>query len=136
MIRNHSLAYMSSMGATQLCLPRDDSEGELAEALRQCNKLHAGDSTLTFEKGTGNEGSSLKMDVVTTPGSLLTEKHSFEQYRIMLDVRIADPCSPNALNASIDVLGSALANAVSREHRHYRGKKKKMYKLVNLAFSS
>lgn len=66
---------------------------------------------------------------------LLSEHAGIEHDELVIDVTVARVCSPSALDASIDVVGFALAKDISRKRRHYRENTHKMYKLVLVAFS-
>lgn len=77
---------------------------------RYCsNIMHAIESTPHFKEGTANERGRLKMDVVASPGPLLSEYSSFEQHGPLLDVTKSNPCAPSALDAAVNTPGSTLA---------------------------
>lgn len=81
----------------------------MVKTLGQCNIVYATGGTLSFKEGTGNEGDNLKMDMVTSLASLLSEYPRFGQHGLMLDVKIIIPFAPSVLNAFVEVVGSALA---------------------------
>ena len=136
MTRNHSLSC--TQGGMQNRTHETIFRGFLVKALQRCNIIHAVESTLPFKEGTaGDNGSSYKMDMITSPGSLFDDNPKFKHHGLMLDVTIANPCAPSNLDASVDIAGSALAKTIARKHRHDRGKiYGMMYRLVPLSFSS
>lgn len=133
MARIHSLTSME--GELSNHSQKTTLRGFLVKTLRQCNIIHAVESTPPSKEGTGNEGGSLKMDILTSAGSLLSEYPRFGQHGLILDVTVANSCAPSALDAFVDVVGSILAKAISRKHCHCRGKFYNMNKLEPLGVS-
>lgn len=126
--------YMHSRWVTK-ALPLDDFRGIFGQGPPRRNITHAVESTPPFEEGSGNECSDLKMEALMSLTSLLSENPSFEHRRLVLDVAITIPCAPSALDASVDVVASALTKANWRNFRHYMWRHRSTYKLVPLAFS-
>lgn len=88
----------------------------LLKTIRQSNILHTVESTVPFKEEIGGERGSLKVHVVTNPGSLLSEYPIFERLELMLNVTIVNSCTLCALDAAVDASGSTFAKAISPKH--------------------
>ena len=75
MTKNHSLCCVQ--GGLQNHTHETILRGFLVKALHRCNIIHAVESTLPFKGRTTGDQGSLKMDVVTNPGSLFGDNPKF-----------------------------------------------------------
>lgn len=91
-----------------------------ATALHCCNISLFIETTFPFEE-TRNDHSNIRVDLVTSPKSDLSNNPRFKHRGLVLDVKISNPCAPRAIDASPDILGSALAKVISQKHHDYSG---------------
>lgn len=117
MTGNHTVTHVH--GVMQNRTRETILKGFRATLLSLPSKAH---SLLPFKERISNNSSNLKVNVVRSLRPLLLDHPKFEHQGLMLEAIINSPCSPSALDASVDVAVSALAKPISLKHGHYRGK--------------
>lgn len=87
---------------------------------RQYDTIHVAEGTCSLKEETGNDDCRIYLNVGTSPGSLSPHNPRLQHHGFVLDTMIRNSCSPGAADASVDIAGSVIAEAISPRHYHYR----------------